>query len=100
MGKNVDKNLSQKLRSKYNQKPLDHAKQSATGAHKIASKKAIQKIVWATVDLIGSKIAVRITKVSKTSQQNNLEKNEEEILRERYISPEQKKKSFDDTRLI
>ena len=37
--------------------------------------------------LIENKIADRITKVSKTSPNNNSRKNEEEILRERQISP-------------
>ena len=37
--------------------------------------------------------------VSKTSPKNNSETNEEEILREKYISPELKQKMFDDLRL-
>ena len=40
-----------------------------------------------TVDLIGNKIADRITKVSKTSPKNNSETNKE-ILREIFILPE------------
>ena len=44
----------------------------------------------ATGDLIGNKIANKITKVSKNSQQHNLETNEEEILIGRYISPEER----------
>ena len=44
MGKNIGKNISKNLSSKYNQKPFDHAKQSATDALKIASNRAIQKI--------------------------------------------------------
>ena len=39
MGENVSKNLS----SKYSQKLLDHAKQSATDALKTASERAIKK---------------------------------------------------------
>ena len=38
--------------------------------------------------LIGNKIADKITRVSKTSPKNNSETNVEEILRERYISPD------------
>ena len=60
-GKNVGKTLS----SKYSQKLLDHAKQPATYALKIASKSAIQKTAEAIGDLIGNKIAGRIKKVSK-----------------------------------
>ena len=38
--------------------------------------------------LIGNKIADKITRVSKTSPKNNSETIVEEILRERYISPD------------
>ena len=65
-----------------------------------ASKRAIQKTAESTGDLIGNKIADKITRVSKTSPKNNLETNEEEIPRERYISPELRDKIFDDLRLI
>ena len=51
-------------------------KRSTTDALKTASKRAIQKTVEATGDLIGNKIADSITKVSKTSLQNNSETNE------------------------
>ena len=54
-------------------KPLDHAKQSATDVFETASKRAIQKTAEATDNLIGDKIADKITKVSKYSQENNSE---------------------------
>ena len=53
------------MSGKYSQKLLDHAKQSATDTFQIASKRAIQKIVEETGDLIGNKIAKRITKASE-----------------------------------
>ena len=43
MGKNLSKNISKNLSRKYNQKLLDHAKQSATDAFKTASKRTITK---------------------------------------------------------
>ena len=49
--------------------------------------------------VIGNKIADKILRVSKSSKQNNSETNEEEILRERYISPELRYKIIDDLRL-
>ena len=61
MGKNVSKSLN----SKYSQKLLDNAKQSAADAFKIYSKRVIQKIAEATGDLNGNKIADKITRVSK-----------------------------------
>ena len=52
---------------------LDRAKRSGTDAFKTASKIAIQKTAEGTGDLISNKIANKITKVSKNSQQNNSE---------------------------
>ena len=80
-GKNVVKKMSKNLSSQYSQKLLDHAKQSATDALKTASKRAIQ-IAWVIAD--------KITSISRTSLEYNSETNEEEILKERYISPEQR----------
>ena len=63
MSKNIGKNISKDLSGKYQKKLLDYAKQSATDAFKTASKRAIQKTAEATDDLIGIKIANKITKV-------------------------------------
>ena len=98
MGKNIGKNITKNLSSKYNQKILDHAKQSATDAIKTESKWAIQKIEEATGDLIGNKIADKITRVSEISPKSDSEMNKEEILREKYISPKLGEK-IDDLRL-
>ena len=100
MGRNTGKNISKNLSSKYSQKLPDHAKQSAIDALNTTSNRAIQKTAKATVDLIGNEIADKITRVSKTSPENYSETNEEEILRERYISPELRQKIFDDLTLI
>ena len=53
------------MSSKYSQKLLNHAKESATDALKTSSKKVIQKTANAAGDLIGNKIVDRITKVPK-----------------------------------
>ena len=74
--------------------------QSTTNAVKTTSKKAIQKTAEATGDLTGSKISDKIAKVSKPSPQNNSVTNEEETLREKYISPEERQNVNDDLRLI
>ena len=66
------------------QKLLDHVKKSAADALKTSSKRVIQKTAEATGDLIGNKIANRITKVSKNSQQNNLEK-VQTSMRKKYL---------------
>ena len=85
---NIVKNISKNFSSKCSKKLFDHAKQPATDAIKTASKnlKNSRSSWWFN----WKKIADKIIRVSKTSPQNNLESNEEEILRERerYISPE------------
>ena len=74
MSKNTGKNISKNLSRKYSQKLIDHAKQSATGAFKTASKRAIQKTVETAGNLNGNKIVYKITKVSKSSRQNSTER--------------------------
>ena len=102
--KRIGKNISKNLSCKYSQKPCDHAKKFATDALKASSKRLIQKAAEATGDLIGNKIANKITKILKTSQQNNSEtitnEHDKEIPKERYISPEQRQKIIDDLRLM
>ena len=58
---------------KYNPKLFDQAKQSARDALKTDSKRTIHKTARATGDLNGNKIVDKITKISRTSQQNSLE---------------------------
>ena len=41
MSKNIGKNISKSLNSKYSQNLIDHAKQSATDAFKTSLKRAI-----------------------------------------------------------
>ena len=64
MSKIIAKNISKNLRGKCSQKPLGHAKQSATDAFKTAIKRAIEETAEATGDLICNKIP-------NNSQQNN-----------------------------
>ena len=52
---------------------------------KTSSKRIIQKTAETAGDLIGNKIANKITRISKTSPKRNSETNQEEILRGRYI---------------
>ena len=68
-GKNISKNFS----SKYSQKLLDHAKQSAIYPHKTAPKSEIQKTAEATADLIGNKSANKITKESPQNTSETVE---------------------------
>ena len=99
-GEKIDKNISKTLSSKYSQNLLDHAKQSATDALETASKRVTQKKAEVTCDLIDNKTADKITRVLKTSPQNNSVTNKQERLKESYSSPDGKQKSIDDLRII
>ena len=57
------KNMGKSLSNKYSQKRLDSAKKSTTDAIKTELKRGIQKTAEATCDLIGNKIADKITSV-------------------------------------
>ena len=55
------KNMVKSLRSNYGQKLIDSTKNSATSAFKTASKRAIQKEAETNGDMVGNKIAEKIT---------------------------------------
>ena len=57
------KNMGKNFTNKYGQTLLDSAKKSTTDAIKTASKRAIKKKAEATGDLIGNKIADKITSI-------------------------------------
>ena len=102
------KNMSKGLSNKYGQKLLVSAKKSTTDAIKTASKRAIQKTVEAAGDLIGKKIADKITSISKKKSTKELHNNDEikeeyvEIAtpKKRYISPEERKQIIGELRLV
>ena len=56
--------MGKNLCNKYEQKLLDTAKMSTTDAIKTTSKRLVQKTAEAIGDLIGNKIADKITAVS------------------------------------
>ena len=100
--KNIDKNIS----NKYSQKLVGSAKKSATDAIKTALKRSILKTAEATGDLSGNKIADKIKIPSKKSikelHDKELPSNEanNEIPKERYISPQERQQIIDELRLI
>ena len=100
------KNIVKHLSHKYGQNFLDSAKKSTTDAIKTASKRAIQKTVEATDDLVGNKAADKITSVLKKSAKDlqNTETEEEDVKKttpnKRYISPEERQQIIDEFRLI
>ena len=97
--KNIGKNLS----NKYGQELFDAAKKSTNNAIKIASERAVQNTAEATGDLIGNKIADKITSISKKPVKE-LPINDEDVKittrKKRCISPEERQKIIDELRLI
>ena len=97
--------IGKSLSNKYGQKVLDSAKKSITDGPKAASKRTIQKTAEATDDLIGSKVADKITCVSKKKPAEELHNNDEEdveiiIHQKRYVSPKERQQIIDELRLV
>ena len=86
------KNIGKSISNKYSQKLVDTAKKSATDAIKTGSKRAIHKTAETTGDLIVNKIADKITSISKKSKELASNKANNEITKEKYISPQKKNK--------
>ena len=95
------KNMGKSLSNKYGQKLFDGAKKSTADAIKTASKRAIQKTAEATVDLIGKKIADRITSVSKKPSNNdNNDDLELTTNMKRYIPLKERQQIINELRLV
>ena len=91
------KNMGKSLSNKYGQKPFDSAKKSTTDAIKTASKRAIQK----TGDLIGNRIADKISvwkKKPRKESHNNDQTEDVEITthKKRYMSPEERQQIIEE----
>ena len=87
--------------SKYGKKLTDTAIKTGKDFATIAGKKIVHKTAEATGDLIGNKIADKITSASKKSQNEEIQLNEvnNEIPKERYISPNERQKIIDELKL-
>ena len=86
--------FARSMSNKYGKKLVDTAKKPATDVIKTASKRAIQKTAEATCDLVGNKIADKITSVSKKKPSKELPTIDEDAElttpKKRYISPEER----------
>ena len=92
------KNMGKSLCNTYGQILLDSAKKSTTNTIKTASNKSIQKTAEETGDLIGNKIADKITSASKKKPTKELHNNDDETedveiaaSKKKYISTEETK---------
>ena len=87
--------FAKKFGNEYGKKLMDAATKTGIDAVKTASKRVVQKTAEATGDLIGNKIADKITSFGKTKSK---EKEKEE--QETYIPPEKRQQIIDDVRLF
>ena len=100
--------MGKSLSNKYGQKLLDSTEKYTTDDIKTSSKRAIQKTVEATGDLIGKKIAEKITSVSKKKSAKELlngDKTKEEDVeitshKKGYISQEERQQIIDELKLV
>ena len=88
--------------SKYGKKLTDTAIKTGKDFATTAGKKIVHKSAEATGDLIGNKIADKITSISKKLCDEELPSTEtnNEIPKERYNSPKKRQKIIDELRLI
>ena len=87
--------FAKKFGNKYVKKLMDTATKIRMDAAKTASKRVLQKTAEATGNLIGSKIADKITSIGKPKE-NEKTRETEEI----YIPPEKRQQIIDDLRLF
>ena len=87
--------------SKYGKKLTDAAIKTGKGFATTAGKKIVHKSAKATGDLIGNKIADKITSASRKTHNEEIQSDEvnNEIPKERYISPKERQKIIDELKL-
>ena len=91
--------FARKFGDKYHKKLINTDTKIGMDAAKNTSKRVVQKTAEATGDLIGNKIADKITSLGKTKskeKENGKGKEEQEI----YISPEKRQQIIDDLRMF
>ena len=74
---------------------MDTATKTGIDAAKTASKRVVQKTAEATGDLIGNKIADKITSIGKLKEKGKTNK-----AKEIYIPPEKRQQIIDDLKLF
>ena len=87
--------FAKKIGDKYDKKLIDSATKTGIDTAKTTSKRIVQKTAEATGDLIGNKIADKITSIGKPK-----EKEKTKEIEEIYIPPEKRQQIIDDLRLF
>ena len=93
--------FARKFGDKYGKKLMDSATKTSKYFTKATSKRVIQKTSKETSDLIGNKIADKITSIGKPK--NKKEKDEINVMEETeeiYIPPEKRKQIINDLKLF
>ena len=80
------------IKMRYSLEPRD--------ATKTTSKRAIQKTAETTGNLVGNKIADKITSLSKKKSNNNNDDVELSTHKKRYISPKERQQIIDELMLV
>ena len=81
--------FARKVGKKYGKKLIDTATATGIDAAKTASKRVVQKTAESAGDLIGNKIADKITSIGKPKE-----------IEEIYIPPEKRQQIIDDLRMF
>ena len=87
--------FARKFSDKYGKKLMDIATKTGRDAAKTASERLVQKAAEATRDLIGNKLADKITSIGKLKEKEKINKAEEI-----FIPPEKRQQIIDDLRLF
>ena len=86
--------FAKRFGNKYGKKLMDIATKTGIDAAETTSKRIVQKTAEATGDLIGNKIADKITSIGKRKE------NETKQIEEIYIPPEKRQQIINDLRLF
>ena len=97
-GKKI-RDVGKSMNKKYGKKILDNSLSAGKDFAEIAGKKVLTKSAEATGDLIGNKIADRITKSARNKEQNEDDRIMEET-REIIIPPEKREQIIRDLKLF
>ena len=95
--KSID--VGKKISNKYGRKILDKSMDAGKDFAKIAGKKVLHKSAEATGEMIGNKIAYRITRSSRNKAQKKDDRTMEET-RELIIPPEKREQIIRDLKLF
>ena len=87
--------FAREFSDKYGKKLMDPATKTGIDTAKTASKRVVEKTAEATEDLIGNKIADKITSIDKKKEKEKTNKVEEN-----YVPPEKRQQIIDDLRLF